>query len=297
MQPMISGANTLGGILAAAALSLCQAAAQTPVSNVGTVAAGVTGAKVYDARPDLSRIRPMSRPAPRAPVTVRSGAPLRPLARDAYLPSARWDDRVDGALWTRATMAALETHAPQLTRTVPRDIDTWCPAYADNPPELRRAFWTGLMSALAFYESRHDPGAVGGGNLWFGLLQIFPATARGYDCRADTGGELTDPEDNLSCGARILNVTVPRDRAVALHDGRWRGVAADWGPMTSNAKRTAMSAWTREQTYCQPQRAPLQVQRPVSRPAGGTMLGAVLSTSNVASLPPLRPLALSDVGF
>ncbi len=105
---------------------------------------------------------------------------------------------------------------------------------------------------------------VGGGNLWFGLLQIYPDTARRYGCRARTGDALTDPEDNLSCAARILAVTVPRDRAVAVHDGRWRGVAADWGPMTNRSKIAEMSAWTRQQSYC----VPLESIRPRVRPAG-----------------------------
>ena len=107
-----------------------------------------------------------------------------------------------------------------------------------------------MMSALARYESTLNPSAVGGGGLYHGLLQIYPATALTYGCAATTGQGLHDPEDNLACAARIMSATVNRDDAVALYDGRWRGVAADWGPMTNSNMRAEMSAWTREQDYC-----------------------------------------------
>ena len=192
---------------------------------------------------------------------------LRPVARDPYLPAAQWDALEDGALWTRVAMSAFAENAEAITETVPRDIANWCPAYAQAGEEQRRAFWVGMISALAFYESTHRPAAVGGGDRWYGLLQIYPPTARGYQCRARSGRALTDAANNLSCAARIMGVTVPRDNAVALHDGRWRGVAADWGPMVSRSKRAAMSAWTRAQSYCQRPEL-LTAPRPPARPTG-----------------------------
>jgi hypothetical protein len=119
------------------------------------------------------------------------------------------------------------------------------------------------MSALAKHESTYNPQAVGGGNLWFGLLQIYPDTARRYGCYARTGEALKDPEDNLSCAARIMNVTVARDNAIALRDSRWRGIAADWGPMSNRSKIADMAAWTNSQSYCQPA---VNI-RPQARPA------------------------------
>lgn len=250
-------------------------------------AAEVPASQVVEAIPALSGLRPVSRPVHmvRYPIVVLSGAPVRPVARDPFLPAARWDNLEHGPAWTRAAMSALATNAPRITEIVPRDIEAWCPGYASNPPELRRAFWAGMMSALAYYESTHRPGAVGGGNRWFGLLQIYPPTARGYGCRAQSGSALTDPADNLACAARIMNVTVQRDRAVALHDGRWRGVAADWGPMTSRAKRTAMAEWTSSQSYCQPQPALMRAIRPMARPVA---LTATISTSGSLAAP-MRP--------
>ncbi len=188
-------------------------------------------------------------------------ATVRPVARTVGIPRTRWDYRPNGRLWARAALQSVKTHGAILERTVPQDIETWCPAYEENTPEQRRAFWVGLMSALSKHESTYNPAAVGGGNQWFGLLQIFPPTARSYGCHARTGAALKDATDNLSCAVRIMAVTVPRDNAIAVHDGRWRGIAADWGPMVSSAKRREMAAWTRRQTYCRP----LKSVRPVAR--------------------------------
>jgi hypothetical protein len=47
-----------------------------------------------------------------------------------------------------------------------------------------------------------------------------------------------------------MNVTVARDNAIAVRDSRWRGVAADWGPMSNRNKIPEMAAWTRSQSYC-----------------------------------------------
>ncbi|MEL6957655.1 MAG: transglycosylase SLT domain-containing protein [Pseudomonadota bacterium] len=217
----------------------------------------------------MAEVRPEARPVymVRYPVVISQNPTMRPVMRSNYIPDARWDFRGDSASWTRAALSALRTHGADLQDTVPRDIEAWCPAYEQNPPALRRAFWVGMMSALAKHESTYRPEAVGGPNLWYGLLQIYPDTARRYGCRATTGEALKDPEDNLSCAVRIMNVTVIRDQAIAIRDSRWRGVAADWGPMTNRSKIAEMSAWTREQEYCRRGLSVGVSLRPQIRPA------------------------------
>jgi hypothetical protein len=209
-------------------------------------------ASAEDARLALATFKPVSRPDHmlRHPVEIRENPTLCPNMLINFIPDARWDFRGDSASWTRAALSALRTHGSRMQDTGPRDIANWCPAYEDNPPVLRRAFWLGMMLALAKHESTYRPTAVGGPNLWYGLLQIYPDTARRYGCRATTGEALKDPEDNLSCAVRIMNVTVPRDNAIAVRDSRWRGVAADWWPMTNRGKIAKMPAWTRRQDYC-----------------------------------------------
>ncbi|MDO5756066.1 MAG: transglycosylase SLT domain-containing protein [Rhodobacterales bacterium] len=194
---------------------------------------------------------------------------IRPVARTApiskaVIPKARWDHRPAGADWTQSALSALNEHGAPLVRTVPRDIAAYCPGYASAGAQGRRAFWVGFLSALAKYESTYRAKAVGGGGLWFGLLQILPGTARGYGCRAKSGGELTDGGDNLSCAIRIMARTVTRDSAIAVKDDRWRGVAADWGPMRDADKRQDMAAWLRRQSYCAVSRSPRPPQRPLA---------------------------------
>jgi hypothetical protein len=176
---------------------------------------------------------------------------LRPPARREQLPRTRWQHMEGHSLWTRGALSALKTHGKPLVDMVPRDIEMWCPAYASNTDAQRRAFWVGYMSALAKYESTYKPWAVGGGGRWYGLLQILPATARGYKCDARTGEALKNGAANLSCAARIMAYTVKRDGVIHGRDSKWRGVSADWGPMRSEAKRASIAGWVKKQSYCQ----------------------------------------------
>ena len=255
----------LGGILAVTPAWSASAEATLPAErSQSQIVSQILRNGTFDSAPLQPVFRPETLMQDR--VMVQTRAVLRPLARQDYIPAAVWDSRHDGDDWTRAVLTALSTDAAALQDVIPRDISTWCPTYASNPPERRRAFWVGMMSALARQESTLNPNAMGGGGQWVGLLQIYPPTARQYGCEARTAEALRNPEANLACAARIMAVTVVRDDAVAIHDSRWRGVAADWGPMTSRAKRAVMSAWTRDQDYCRPVTAITLALRPVARP-------------------------------
>jgi hypothetical protein len=166
------------------------------------------------------------------------------------LPKMRWS-HVDGhGAWNAAAVQALSSHGQPLVETVPEDIDAWCPAYRDAGEAERQAFWVGFLSALAKHESTYKQTAVNPNGKWFGLLQISPATARGYDCRADSGADLKVGGENLSCAIRIMSVTVPRDGVIADKDSRWRGVAADWGPLRVASKRNDIAGWLKNQPFC-----------------------------------------------
>ena len=167
------------------------------------------------------------------------------------------------ALWTRAALSALKNHGQPLVDLVPGDIAQWCPKYPTATDAERRAFWVGFMSSLAKYESTYKPWAVGGGGRWYGLLQILPATARGYKCNVGTGEALKSGPANLSCAVRIMAHTVPRDGVIHGYKARkGQGVTADWGPMHSAPKRRDMAGWLMRQTYCRP----LDAIRPRTRP-------------------------------
>lgn len=206
---------------------------------------------------NVVNVRPLARPVRQADPAILAAinAAVRPNARLENLPRTRWDNLPRGRIWTRAALSALVAHGGGLDAFVPEDIAEWCPAYVDAAPAQRRAFWVGMFSALAFHESTWNPRAVGGGNQWFGLLQIFPPTAQHYRCRARSGNALMNGAENLSCAVRIASYEVQMRGTVT------RGMRA-WGPFHSASKRAQMSAWTRGQSYCRP----IESVRPQSRP-------------------------------
>jgi hypothetical protein len=163
------------------------------------------------------------------------------------VPVARWDFRPEGRQWTEASVTALASHGRPLIDIVPRDIEAWCPDYQSATEDERKAFWIGLISALAEHESTWRPEAAGGGGRWIGLLQISPATARHYGCEAQSVSALKNGAANVACAIRIMSVTVPRDGVVAAGG---RGIAADWGPFHQASKRESMRNWVRSQPYC-----------------------------------------------
>ncbi len=182
---------------------------------------------------------------------VSAGCAARaPESPDPVVPVMRWDHRPEARDWTLATMSALQTHGAVLAALEPADIDEWCPGYRAAPPDQRRAFWAGLLSALAKYESRWTPDASGGGGRWLGLLQIAPATARGVGCRAQSPAALFDGAANLACGVRLAAHEMPRDNKILGGPGDWGGVAQHWAPFRSPEKVADMRGWLRAQPYC-----------------------------------------------
>lgn len=181
-------------------------------------------------------------------LSLTACATVPPAAKTPPAPPAmQWDHRSEASEWTAATFAALSSYGAPLVEVTPADIAEWCPAYPQADQTQRAAFWSGMLSALAKHESTWNPRAVGGGGQWFGLVQIAPATARSYGCQAATGDALRDGTKNLSCAIRIAAANVGRDGVVAAGG---RGLAADWGPFHSSAKREEMRNWVRQQSYC-----------------------------------------------
>lgn len=165
-------------------------------------------------------------------------------------PAMRWDHRPEAAIWTTVALKEAEAHDEALAHLVPTDIDTWCPGYRNADLDDRRAFWVGILSSLAKYESTWNPAASGGGGRWIGLTQIDPRSARWFGCAATTVEELKDGAANLACALKIASVQVPKDNMVA-GDGR-QGLGRDWAPFRKAAVRAEMASWTRAQSYCQP---------------------------------------------
>lgn len=177
-------------------------------------------------------------------------SPVEAKAKKVTLPAMRWDAAPRASEWTQTALLQVAEHDAELTHTVPADIDTYCPGYAEASKDERRAFWVGLMSATAKYESGFNQAAVGGSGRYVGLMQISVPTARLYGCEANSSAELKDGEANLSCAVDIIAPHVAADGMVAGKGNR--GIARDWGPWSSAKNRAAMAAWTRSQSYCQP---------------------------------------------
>ena len=184
------------------------------------------------------------------------------MARQDIRPAMQWDHRREAPVWTGLTLAAVAAKDAQLADRVPADIAAWCPGYATASLEERRAFWVGLLSALAKHESTWNPRASGGGGRWIGLTQIAPATARQYGCDARSSAALKDGAANLACAVEIMADNVAADGLVA--GGGTRGLGRDWAPFRKASKRADMSAWVSGQAYCRPE-AP-RLRRVSARP-------------------------------
>ena len=157
------------------------------------------------------------------------------------MPVMAWDHRPEATEWTETTLQALKAEGAVLASTLPADVATYCPGYAEATPDNRRAFWAGLFSAIAKFESTWNPRATGGGGLYFGLLQISPRTADYVGC----DGGLHNGADNLQCAVRIA----ARQADPGTPEKVWQ-ITRDWGPMHHADKRAAVAAFTRAQNYC-----------------------------------------------
>ena len=171
------------------------------------------------------------------------------LSTSGQMPPMQWDARPEGKEWTADTLVALQAHDTVLAASVPADVESWCPGYAKASLTDRRAFWAGLMSAVARYESSWNPQASGGGGRYIGVMQISPRSADYHQCEADTAAELKDGSENLECAAQMMAAAVANDGLVA--GGGNRGIGRDWMPLRDAGKRAAMAEWTRAQPYCQ----------------------------------------------
>jgi hypothetical protein len=167
----------------------------------------------------------------------------------AGAPAMRWDHRPEAAEWTARSLVAVARNDSALAEKFPADIESWCPAYADNSLPERRAFWVGLLSAVAKYESSWNPAASGGGGRYIGVMQISPRSARNYGCTATSAGALKDGAANLECAVQMVAHNVGRDGVVAGKGNR--GIGRDWMPFRKGDKRAEMAAWTKSQSYCQ----------------------------------------------
>lgn len=166
-----------------------------------------------------------------------------------HLPAMGWDARPEATSWTQASLLAVARQDAILADRIPADVAAWCPGYVAAGVNDRRAFWSGLLSAVAKHESAWNPSAAGGGGRWIGLLQIAPATAQTHGCDATSSAALKDGSANLQCAVQIMAAQVAADGEVSGSRGT-RGIGRDWAPLRSSSKRGEMQDWTSAQSYC-----------------------------------------------
>lgn len=165
---------------------------------------------------------------------------------------ADWDHVAQGAQWTGMLRGHLDRYGDYLLTSVPTDVQRFCPGYSGLDREGRAAFWTGLISAMARFESNFDPGvsfdeyahctnaacrrrmttADGRHVVSRGLLQLSQESSNRYvGCPMPPRDErrLHEPDLNLRCTVAVMQGLVRRDGVISRLDGRdWRGGAAYW---------------------------------------------------------------------
>lgn len=184
-----------------------------------------------------------------------------------------WAHKAEASQWSDFTLKAISEIGADLPVTVPSDIADFCPAYASRSLEERPAFWVGLLSAMARFESNFDP-TVSFNELeacpscsWAttsdgrpvisrGLLQLSQESVnqsayRGCDVAPDEESRLHDPEFNLRCGVAVANFLVRRHGVISQNDGGWKGAAAYWSVLRRPDKLERIQAFTRSTSICQ----------------------------------------------
>lgn len=175
---------------------------------------------------------------------------------------ADWDGRPDGAQWTAFTRQALATEGKALRAIEPADATAYCPAYTMLSGEEREAFWIGLLSAMARFESGFRPTTSyqesfsdrnGNSVISRGLLQLSQESANGYHCGIEDADELHEPRTNLTCGVKIMTALVSRDGTIGTEvNGRWRGGSAYWSVLRrTSGSNSKIRAYTTRMAICQ----------------------------------------------
>jgi hypothetical protein len=188
---------------------------------------------------------------------------LLPLAALGAADYAAWAGKNADGAWTAAAEQAVAASA--LPASLPGDVQTFCPAYAERTPEERVRFWAGLLSSMARPESNFKPeaqyveafaDAQGHRVVSRGLLQISIESANQarYGCAIAQAEDLHDPAVNLACGVKILAYWVATDGVIASYGtGPSRGGGRYWSTLRERNKHLPeLTGFTRQLAVCQP---------------------------------------------
>ncbi len=177
-------------------------------------------------------------------------------------PTALWEGKhIHAAQWSRHVLQQLDVLGKALISTVPKDYATYCPRYPQLTPDQRKQVWLRVISAMARYESGFRPtltyresfyDSSGQRVVSSGLLQISIRSGNYYGCGFRSNRDLLVAEKNLSCGIRILNYWMNRDRRIAGHSGGgWKGGARYWSVLrTSSYAHRSILSLVKNTTLC-----------------------------------------------
>ena len=136
---------------------------------------------------------------------------------------ALWNDASanKGGTWT--AVAEKEVRAQGLPNLEPKDIATFCHAYAHLSTDDRAKVWVYWMSAIAKYETKNfdpmedypdkpEPSR--------GLFQLSvgSASSKFYGCGPQTIESLHDPESNITCAVKTIGVWLKRDGVIGTRE-------------------------------------------------------------------------------
>lgn len=167
-----------------------------------------------------------------------------------YRTNYSWDNS-----WNEAVASELELEADSVIMNSEINIDDLkeldCPGYNNvTDKELKKDFWIVFLSSLTRAESGFNTKVRSrGGNI--GLLQFSKATAR-INCGLKTAEEISEPNDHLRCGVRMLAWQLegaPSSRGKMLRPdlkGQLFGKhILLWGPLRQNDKsgRKLLTGW------------------------------------------------------
>jgi hypothetical protein len=176
----------------------------------------------------------------------------------------------DGFKWTEFTLQTLATATHSLENGA-RDVQSFCPNYANLTSARKLNFWGVLVSAIVRYETGFNPLAryrettMGIDPITHqrvyseGLMQLSYQDVTGHtfcnqfdwqtDARlspTDPRKSILDPYKNLRCGIQILDWQVARHGAISFQGGQY------WAVLRAGSRKAAqIRALTNQIPFCQ----------------------------------------------
>jgi len=168
----------------------------------------------------------------------KKNKPIRPPNEIDSIPT--WES--EDYFFNETFQYVLNFWAKKLARTIPRDIDKFCPKYSLRIHEEKVEFWKFLLMTVSYFESGFNSSVKYTENfsdrngkrvISRGLFQLSIESIKGYSRHGLTApnfaDELHEPPKNLDCAAFVFHHWIERDLVISeITRGQWRGGARYW---------------------------------------------------------------------